>query len=299
MAFNRAIISRIRFLCSGVVRMSFCSTPQTERQMTTELNHILMAASLLIVAGHRIFPYRLNYGNTAWLPGGCVLTDRILDRPWEYDDPARGIGLLFSVMLALIGTLALIFILAPDLPDDVPAEGGFPPWRFFIRSMCLSSAFWRKDYGDGFCYADRLTAFSHGKTDMILPDCRSRICPSPDRCPATFRLSDCGRRVLRTLLHLPYPRLYPGIPAAGHNEYSDPIGLKEMYPESFNLLAFPPLCPHFLQCRCGGIPPYVLFFSGFFYQPHGSTLCLPLPSGNQGGRTRTQRLPALLEAELS
>ena len=27
----------------------------------------------------------------------------------------------------------------------------------------------------------------------------------------------------------------------GDNEYSDPIGIKEMYPESLGLLAFPPL----------------------------------------------------------
>ena len=61
--------------------------------MTTELNHILMAASLLIVAGIASFPYRLNYGNTAWLPRWMRPDRSYLDRPWEYDYPARGIGL--------------------------------------------------------------------------------------------------------------------------------------------------------------------------------------------------------------
>lgn len=210
--------------------------------MTTELNHILMAASLLIVAGIASFPYRLNYGNTAWLPRWMRPDRSYLDRPWEYDYPARGIGLLFSVMLALIGTLALIFILAPDLPDDVPAERWFSALAVLypVYAAC-QVLFWRKNYGDGFCYADRLTAFSHGKTDMILLTAAAvfvlhltGVLPlSVYRIAAAVFCALCSLFLIHDYIHVFRLR--------GDNEYSDPIGLKEMYPESFNLLAFPPL----------------------------------------------------------
>ena len=137
--------------------------------MTSELNHILMAACLLIVAGFASFPYRLSYGNTAWLPRKMRPDRAYLERPYEYDYPAHNINLLFSVSVILIGTLALIFILAPDLPEDVPAERWFSALAVLYPAYASCQVlFWRKDYGDGFCYADRLTAFNHGKTDTIL-----------------------------------------------------------------------------------------------------------------------------------
>lgn len=210
--------------------------------MTSELNHILMAACLLIVAGIASFPYRLSYGNTAWLPRWMRPNKAYLDRPYEYDYPARGIGLLFSVMLALIGTLALIFILAPDLPDDVPAERWFSALAVLypVYAAC-QVLFWRKDYGADFCYADRLTAFSHGKTDMILLTAAAvfvlhltGVLPlSVYRIAAVVFCALC----CIFLIH-DYIRVFR---LRGDNEYSDPIGLKEMYPESLNLLAFPPL----------------------------------------------------------
>ena len=85
--------------------------------MNAGLIYNLKASCLLIVAGIASFPYRLSYGNTAWLPRWMRPDKAYLDRPYEYDYPARGIGLLFSVMLALIGTLALVFMLTPELPD--------------------------------------------------------------------------------------------------------------------------------------------------------------------------------------
>ena len=224
--------------------------------MTSELNHILMAACLLIVAGIASFPYRLSYGNTAWLPRWMRPDRSYLDRPWEYDYPARGIGLLFSVMLALIGTLVLIFILAPDLPDDVPAERWFSALAVLYPAYASCQVlFWRKDYGDGFCYADRLTAFSHGKTDTILLT-----------AAALF------------ILHL--------------------TGVLPLSVYRIAVAVFSALCCLFLIHDYIHLRMYYPFWNPSTV-PYGNTPCLPLPPCNQGRRTRTQRLPALLEAELS
>ena len=93
--------------------------------MNTETIHILIAACTLIAAGITSFPYRLSYGNTSWLPWWMQPDCRYLERPYEYDYPARNINLLFSVSVMVIGILAMLFILTPDLPDDVPAERWF------------------------------------------------------------------------------------------------------------------------------------------------------------------------------
>ena len=93
--------------------------------MNTETIHILIAACTLIAAGIASFPYRLSYGNTSWLPWWMQPDCKYLERPYEYDYPARNINLLFSVSVVAIGILAMLFILTPDLPDDVPAERWF------------------------------------------------------------------------------------------------------------------------------------------------------------------------------
>ena len=81
---------------------------------------------------------------------------RYLERPYEYDYPARNINLLFSVSVVAIGILAMLFILTPDLPDDVPAERWFAALAFLYPAYAFCQVlFWRKDYGDGFCYAGR------------------------------------------------------------------------------------------------------------------------------------------------
>ena len=71
---------------------------QTEWCMNTETIHILIAACTLIAAGITSFPYRLSYGNTSWLPWWMQPDCRYLERPYEYDYPARNINLLFSVL---------------------------------------------------------------------------------------------------------------------------------------------------------------------------------------------------------
>ena len=104
--------------------------------MNTETIHILIAACTLIAAGIASFPYRLSYGNTSWLPWWMQPDCKYLERPYEYDYPARNINLLFSVSVVAIGILAMLFILTPDLPDDVPAESiCLPPLQFFTLPM--------------------------------------------------------------------------------------------------------------------------------------------------------------------
>ena len=63
--------------------------------MNTETIHILIAACTLIAAGITSFPYRLSYGNTSWLPWWMQPDCKYLERPYEYDYPARNINLLF------------------------------------------------------------------------------------------------------------------------------------------------------------------------------------------------------------
>lgn len=137
--------------------------------MNTETIHILIAACTLIAAGIASFPYRLSYGNTSWLPWWMQPDCRYLERPYEYGYPARNINLLFSVSVVAIGILAILFVLTPDLPDDVPAERWFAALAVLYPAYASCQVlFWRKDYGDGFCYAGRITSFSYGKVYTIL-----------------------------------------------------------------------------------------------------------------------------------
>ena len=171
------------------------------------------------------------------------------------------INLLFSVSVILIGTLALIFILAPDLPEDVPAERWFSALAVLYPAYASCQVlFWRKDYGDGFCYADRLTAFNHGKTDTILLIAAALftlhltgVLPlSVYRIAAAVFCALC----CIFLIH-DYIRVFR---LRGDNEYSAPIGMKEMYPESLNLLSFPPLAALSVVSLWRNPPLFAMFF---------------------------------------
>lgn len=183
--------------------------------MNAELNHILMAACLLIVAGIASFPYRLSYGNTAWLARKMRPDRAYLERPYEYDYPA------------------------------------------YASCQVL---FWRKDYGDGFCYADRLTAFSYGKSDTILLTAAALftlhltgVMPL-----SVYRIAAAVFSALCCLFLIhDYIRVFR---LRGDNEYSDPIGMKEMYPESLNLLSFPPLAALSVVSLWRDPPLFAMFF---------------------------------------
>ena len=145
--------------------------------MNTEQIHTRAASCLLVAAGVAAFPYRLGRANTSWLPRKLRPGKEYLDRPYEYGYPARRVDLLFSVSVAVVGAVALLGVLVPEL------EGGLPvaPYRAAAVAFCvLCCLFLACDY----------------------------------------------LRVLRL---------------RGANEYSYPIGWREMYPESLNLLALPPL----------------------------------------------------------
>ena len=210
--------------------------------MNTETIHILIAACTLIAAGITSFPYRLSYGNTSWLPWWMQPDCRYLERPYEYDYPARNINLLFSVSVVSIGILALLFILTPDLPDDVPAERWFSALAVLYPAYaCCQVLFWRKDYGDGFCYADRITSFSYGKVYTILLTAATTFAlylTNVMTLPVYRGVSMVFCLLCCLFLIYDYIRVFR---LRGDNEYSDPIGIKEMYPESLGLLVFPPL----------------------------------------------------------
>lgn len=103
--------------------------------MNTETIYTITAACTLIVAGIVSFPYRLSYGNTSWLPWWMQPDCKYLERPYEYDYPARNINLLFSVSVVAIGILAMLFILTPDLPTTYRQKDGLPPLQFFTLHM--------------------------------------------------------------------------------------------------------------------------------------------------------------------
>ena len=202
--------------------------------MNTETIYTITAACTLIAAGITSFPYRLSYGNTSWLPWWMQPDSRYLERPYEYDYPARNINLLFSVSVVAIGILAMLFILTPDLPDDVPAERWFAALAFLYPAYAFCQVlFWRKDYGDGFCYAGRITSFSYGKVYTILLTAATTFAlyltnvmtlPVYRGVSMVFCLLSC------LFLIYDYIRVFR---LRGDNEYSDPIGIKEMYPESW------------------------------------------------------------------
>ena len=147
--------------------------------MNTETIHILIAACTLIAAGITSFPYRLSYGNTSWLPWWMQPDCRYLERPYEYDYPARNINLLFSVSVVAIGILAMLFILTPDLPDDVPAER-----RLLLCRQDYVIQLWKGIYdSSGSC---------------------NHICPLPDKCGDIICLSWGEYGILSALLSVPH-----------------------------------------------------------------------------------------------
>lgn len=210
--------------------------------MNTETIYTITAACTLIAAGITSFPYRLSYGNTSWLPWWMQPDSRYLERPYEYDYPARNINLLFSVSVMAIGILAMLFILTPDLPDNVPAERWFAALAVLYPAYASCQVlFWRKDYGDGFCYAGRITSFSYGKVYTILLAAATTFALYLTNVVtlSVYRGASMVFCLLCCLFLIhDYIRVFR---LRGDNEYSDPIGIKEMYPESLGLLAFPPL----------------------------------------------------------
>ena len=264
--------------------------------MNTETIYTITAACTLIAAGIVSFPYRLSYGNTSWLPWWMQPDCKYLERPYEYDYPARNINLLFSVSVVAIGILAMLFILTPDLPDDVPAERWFAALAVLYPAYASCQVlFWRKDYGDGFCYAGRITSFSYGKVYTILLAAATTF--------ALYLTNVVTLSVYRGvsmlfcllcclfLIHN-YIRVFR---LRGDNEYSDPIGIKEMYPESLglpdrnkgNVPRKPRSAGFSASCRPvrGGFMVEPLCLHHWFRRSavgvHGVTLSVPLSPCNQ------------------
>ena len=132
--------------------------------MNTETIYTITAACTLIAAGITSFPYRLSYGNTSWLPWWMQPDSRYLERPYEYDYPARNINLLFSVSVVAIGILSILFVLTPDLPDNVPAERWFAALAFLYPAYAFCQVlFWIYDSSDG---CNHICPLSHKCDDI-------------------------------------------------------------------------------------------------------------------------------------
>ena len=173
--------------------------------MNTETIHILIAACTLIAAGITSFPYRLSYGNTSWLPWWMQPDCRYLERPYEYDYPARNINLLFSVSVMVIGILAMLFILTPDLPDDVPAERWFAALAVLYPAYASCQVlFWREGLRRRFllCRQDYIIQLWKGIYDSS-GSC-NHICPLPYKCDDITCLSWGEYGLLSALLSVPH-----------------------------------------------------------------------------------------------
>lgn len=246
--------------------------------MNTETIYTITAACLLIVAGIASFPYRLSYGNTSWLPWWMQPDCKYLERPYEYDYPARNINLLFSVSVVAIGILVMLFILTPDLPDDVPAERWFAALAVLYPAYASCQVlFWRKDYGDGFCYAGWITSFSYGKVYTILLTAAITFALYLTNVVTllVYRVVSMGFCLLCCLFLMhDYIRVFR---LRGDNEYSDPIGIPRK-PRSAGFSA---------SCRPvrGGFMVEPLYMHHWFRHSavsvHGVALSVPLSPCNQ------------------
>lgn len=210
--------------------------------MNTEQIHTLAASCLLVAAGVAAFPYRLGRVNTSWLPRKLRPGKEYLDRPYEYGYPARCVDLLFSVSVAVVGAVALLGVLVPELEGGLPVATWFSALFLLVPACAVCRVlFWRRDRGDGFCYAGALTSFGYGKVAAVLlvPALLFLLRLAGLLPLAPYRAAAVAFCVLCCLfLACDYLRV---LRLRGANEYSYPIGWREMYPESLNLLALPPL----------------------------------------------------------
>lgn len=127
------------------------------------------ASCLLSIAGIASFPYRLSYGNTSWIPRCMRPGSEYLERPYEYRYPAREIDVIFSVLLFFIGFAVLFFMSATELHGGIPTNRWFTSLAVLLPGWASCRMFsLRTDYGDGFCYASRLTAFRYWKVSTVI-----------------------------------------------------------------------------------------------------------------------------------
>ena len=138
--------------------------------------------------------------------------------------------------------MALLGVLVPELEGGLPVATWFSALFLLVPACAVCRVlFWRRDRGDGFCYADALTSFGYGKVAAVLlaPALLFLLRLAGLLPLAPYRAAAVAFCVLCCLfLACDYLRV---LRLRGANEYSYPIGWREMYPESLNLLALPPL----------------------------------------------------------
>ena len=173
--------------------------------MNTETIHILIAACTLIAAGIASFPYRLSYGNTSWLPWWMQPDCKYLERPYEYDYPARNINLLSSVSVMVIGILAMLF--HPDSGSARRRTGrkmvcrpcSSLPCLCLLPGTFLAEGLRRRLL---LCRQDYVIQLWKGIYDSS-GSC-NHICPLPDKCGDIICLSWGEYGILSALLSVPH-----------------------------------------------------------------------------------------------
>lgn len=200
----------------------------------------MIAGLFLILGGLSVFPFVLSYANTSWMPRWMRPDVDYLERPFRYDYPARGIQMSFSIFTMFVGAMLLVTLYSTDLSQTVTPEQWFDSLALVLPACQVSCIlFLRQEYNDPFEYADRLTRFNMWKVAAAL--CLIPFLWLPYVAglldSSIYRFAVLSYNLLAyTFLVYDYRRVYR---TRFDYEYTGNVGLKEMYPESLYLLAYP------------------------------------------------------------
>ena len=154
--------------------------------------------------GHHILPVqaelRQYFMAALWMQPDC----RYLERPYEYDYPARNINLLFSVSVMVIGILAMLFILTRICPTTYRQRDGLPPLQFFTLHMPPARCF---SGGRTTATVSAMpTGLHHSAMERYIRSSGScnHICPLPYKCDDITCLSWGEYGLLSALLSVPH-----------------------------------------------------------------------------------------------
>lgn len=206
--------------------------------MNTEIT--IIASIFLLLGGLAAFPFTLDYSNTSWMPRWMRPDIDYLERPFRYDYPGRGMQIIFSLLVLFVGAMSLVAVVNKSLSQTVTPGQWFDSMSLVLPACQVSCIlFMRQEYNDPFEYADRLTGFSMWKVTAAL--CLIPLLWLPYVAglldSSIYRFTVLSYNLLAyAFLVYDYIRVYR---KRFDYEYTGHVGLKEMYPESLYLLAYP------------------------------------------------------------
>lgn len=206
--------------------------------MNTEIT--IIASIFLLLGGLAAFPFTLNYANTSWMPRWMRPDVDYLERPFRYDYPVRGIQTIFSLLVLFVGAMSLVAVVNKSLSQTVTPGQWFDSLSLVLPAGQVSCIlFLRQEYNDPFGCADRITGFNMWKAIAAL--CLILVLWIPYTAGildfSVYRMAVLFCNLLAyAFVVYDYVRVYR---KRFDYEYTGHVGLKEMYPESLYLLAYP------------------------------------------------------------